>query len=483
VEGLLKEGFRPIVFCRYISTADYIAEELGKRLRGVEVRAVTGKLPPEERLNRVEELAQIEKRVLVATDCLAEGINLQKHFDAVLHYDLSWNPTRHEQREGRVDRYGQPSERVRTVMFYGANNEVDGAVLKVLLRKAETIRKQLGISVPVPMDSATVLEAIFDSLFHSRNSPQQLSLDLDMAEERLEREWQLVSEREKRTRTIFSQAAIKEEEVMAELEAISTALGTAEDVEFVLREACNRLGSPLVQRNAHWEVDPSRLPSAITDRVNLTADRSGKARIAFEASVPSNVTYVSRTHPFVEAVAGHLLETALEQPEKAVAKRAGAMRTDAVEERTVLLLLRARYLVEQSSGGSYHSMLAEECLLAGLRGPLDGPTWLEEAEAARLLAALPLSNLPPGQVSLWVGQVEDSLSGLLPHLEEQVTNRAESLLASHRRVRDAAGLRGVRYRVQPQLPVDLLGIYVLMPPPPGSQPSPPAGASQIGGRR
>ena len=50
-----------------------------------------------------------ERRVLVATDCLSEGINLQEHFDAVVHYDLSWNPTRHEQREGRVDRYGQPS--------------------------------------------------------------------------------------------------------------------------------------------------------------------------------------------------------------------------------------------------------------------------------------------------------------------------------------------------------------------------------------
>ena len=46
-------------------------------------------------------------RVLVATDCLSEGINLQEHFTAVLHYDLPWNPNRLEQREGRVDRFGQ----------------------------------------------------------------------------------------------------------------------------------------------------------------------------------------------------------------------------------------------------------------------------------------------------------------------------------------------------------------------------------------
>ena len=39
--------------------------------------------------------------MLVCTDCLSEGINLQAYFDAVIHYDLSWNPTRHEQREGQ----------------------------------------------------------------------------------------------------------------------------------------------------------------------------------------------------------------------------------------------------------------------------------------------------------------------------------------------------------------------------------------------
>ena len=54
-------------------------------------------------------MAEAEQRILVATDCLSEGINLQSLFDAVVHYDLSWNPTRHQQREGRVDRFGQPA--------------------------------------------------------------------------------------------------------------------------------------------------------------------------------------------------------------------------------------------------------------------------------------------------------------------------------------------------------------------------------------
>ena len=142
---------------------------------------MTGRLAPAEREERVAELGRHERRVLVATDCLSEGINLQERFDAVVHYDLSWNPTRHEQREGRVDRYGQPEPTVRVITFYGANSPIDGIVLDVLLRKHQRIRKALGVAVPVPTDSAAVIDAILEGLI-SRGRPgeaafEQLALD------------------------------------------------------------------------------------------------------------------------------------------------------------------------------------------------------------------------------------------------------------------------------------------------------------------
>jgi hypothetical protein len=122
VRELLAEGYRPILFCRFIPTADYVARELRHRLpKDVEVAAVTSTLPPADREARVSELVQAAKRVLVCTDCLSEGINLQDHFDAVMHYDLAWSPTRHEQRQGRVDRYGQP--RSTAGAAYGSLNE------------------------------------------------------------------------------------------------------------------------------------------------------------------------------------------------------------------------------------------------------------------------------------------------------------------------------------------------------------------------
>ncbi len=180
VESLLKDGLNPILWCRYIATADYLALALRSRLEkkgsNIRVISITGALSEDERESRLAELTQYPQRVLVATDCLSEGVNLQEHFSAVLHYDLPWNPNRLEQREGRVDRYGQTASVVKSYLLYGQDNPVDGAVLEVLIRKAVQIHKTLGITVPVPMDSSTVSEAVFESLFEKATDVQQLSL-------------------------------------------------------------------------------------------------------------------------------------------------------------------------------------------------------------------------------------------------------------------------------------------------------------------
>ena len=76
-------------------------------------------------------MGKSKKRVLIATDCLSEGINLQEHFTAVIHYDLPWNPNRLEQREGRVDRYGQVAKKVYAYLLWGEDNPIDKVVMAV----------------------------------------------------------------------------------------------------------------------------------------------------------------------------------------------------------------------------------------------------------------------------------------------------------------------------------------------------------------
>ena len=180
--------------------------------------------------------------MLVATDCLSEGVNLQQHFQAVVHYDLAWNPTRHEQREGRVDRFGQLAPTVRAVTLYGTDNAIDGIVLNVLLRKHEQIRKALGISVPVPDRSDDVVQAILEGLLLAKDPGEQLALDFGTERrDELHREWDSAAAQEKQSRTKFAQHGIQPGEVARELAEIRASLGSGEEVAAFTAEALRAL--------------------------------------------------------------------------------------------------------------------------------------------------------------------------------------------------------------------------------------------------
>lgn len=82
-------------------------------------------------------------RILIATDAAREGLNLQRHCRDLLHFDLPWNPSRLEQRNGRIDRKLQPAPEVFCRYFFYPQRAED-RVLQALVRKSETIRQQLG---------------------------------------------------------------------------------------------------------------------------------------------------------------------------------------------------------------------------------------------------------------------------------------------------------------------------------------------------
>lgn len=458
--NLLKEGANPIIWCRYIATANYVAEALRQKLekKGSQVRviAITGEQSEDEREMRLAELTQYPQRVLVATDCLSEGVNLQEHFSAVLHYDLPWNPNRLEQREGRIDRYGQTTPVVKTYLLYGQDNPVDGAVLEVLIRKAVQIHKSLGITVPVPMDSTTVSEAVFKSLFDRATDAEQLSLlnlldSEESAVEQVHKSWDRAVEREKVSRTRFAQRSIKPEEVEQELVESDRILGDDQDVERFMRSACERLSSSLVKKKQGWllQSPPQCVRSRLGDKPRL---------ISFTSPTPEGVEYVGRNHSLVEELARHLLEEALENQDP-IAARCGFTVTSAVEKRTTLLLLRLRHLLE---GGNHQSLLAEECLVAGFTGSPSDPLWLEPEDAQNLLQQVqPTGDRPIALKQMEIAELLERLDELQDELEFLARERSQSLSQSHRRVR--AITKEGQIKVKPQLPMDVLGIYVLQP--------------------
>nr|WP_281245226.1 C-terminal helicase domain-containing protein [Raineyella antarctica] len=136
----LNEGNRKVlIFSAFADTADYLYRELAPRLKaaGLESAVVTGRGNPKTTLGKgygfqetltlfsprskqrhlVMPAETRELEVLIGTDCISEGQNLQD-CDYLINYDIHWNPVRIIQRFGRIDRIGSTNERIQLVNFW-----------------------------------------------------------------------------------------------------------------------------------------------------------------------------------------------------------------------------------------------------------------------------------------------------------------------------------------------------------------------------
>ncbi len=151
---------RVIIFTEYRDTQRWLYE----RLRGAgyskeQLAQLYGGMDEKER-ERIKTVFRDSPeldpmRILVATDAASEGINLQDHCHTLLHWEIPWNPNRLEQRNGRVDRHGQPAPQVDVFHFVpagwqNAGSYGDGSLedelhfLYVAAKKVDQIREDLG---------------------------------------------------------------------------------------------------------------------------------------------------------------------------------------------------------------------------------------------------------------------------------------------------------------------------------------------------
>jgi hypothetical protein len=204
---------------------------------------------------------------------------------------------------------------------------------------------------------------------------------------------------------------------------------------------------------------------AVTGVGNSDADII-KAR--FEMPVPDGVIYLSRTHPIVEGLAGYVMDAALDPLLDGVAKRCGAVRTRAVDQLTTLLLLRFRFHIEMSKQGEAErgwasTPLAEEAAVVGFTGLPSAPQWLAQDLAEQLLQVEPDANINPQQASRFLRAGCRQPGRAAGRVAEMADQRAQDLLAAHERVRAAARMKGISHSIRPQSPVDVLGVYMLLP--------------------
>jgi superfamily II DNA or RNA helicase len=178
IERLLRtnEGWRDderlVIFTEYKTTLDYVVRRLTSKFGDERILTLFGGMDDVERSDVKASFNNPAHsvRVLVATDAAAEGLNLQRTARYLLHFDCPWNPSRIEQRNGRVDRHGQPRDV--TIFHFVTDQDQDLAFLSHVIKKADEIREDLGSA-----------NEIFDEAAHRRlvagESARDVEADLD----------------------------------------------------------------------------------------------------------------------------------------------------------------------------------------------------------------------------------------------------------------------------------------------------------------
>jgi len=241
------------------------------------------------------------------------------------------------------------------------------------------------------------------------------------------------------------------------------------DVQAFTRNALQMIGAS-VQGTTPIQVDVTEAPQGLKDLLNQSLGSGYKTKFSarFDVNTKDGEYYLTRTHPLIESLSSFVLESALDplngKDIKNPARRCGVIRTKAVEKRTTVLLVRFRYhVIKEKKGEENKPLLAEECGLLAFTGSPQSAEWLSKEEAEKLLQAAPDANVNPDQARDFVQKVIDGFDSLRPHLDETAKQLGAQLLDAHQRVRLASRQKGVQTHVEPNLPPDVLGIYVYLP--------------------
>jgi Helicase conserved C-terminal domain len=167
---------RVIIFTEYTDTKRYLQQQLQAAIAGSNreqerIDVFHGGIG-EERREAIKKAFNADPvrhplRILIATDAAREGVNLQNNCADLFHFDVPWNPSRMEQRNGRIDRKLQRSPEVRCYYFV-LPQRVEDRVLDVLVNKTKTIQKELGTLSPVVEKNLSRL--LEKGILHDRES-------------------------------------------------------------------------------------------------------------------------------------------------------------------------------------------------------------------------------------------------------------------------------------------------------------------------
>ncbi|WP_205964757.1 DISARM system SNF2-like helicase DrmD [Ramlibacter agri] len=165
---------RLIVFTEYKTTLDYLVHRLEREFEagsGAIIQLYGGMSDEDrERIKRDFNDPDSPVQILVATDAASEGLNLQHTARLLMHFEIPWNPSRLEQRNGRIDRHGQ--SRDVTIYHFASDDDADLTFVSRVLEKVHEIREDLG-------SVGELFDAAFQRRMMELNEDKEVLSDLE----------------------------------------------------------------------------------------------------------------------------------------------------------------------------------------------------------------------------------------------------------------------------------------------------------------
>jgi ERCC4-related helicase len=416
----LRRDPKVIVFTRYVDTMEYVAEQVASdnRFADTDVHTIYGGMSEQKRREVFRAFDRAQKAVLVATDAISEGMNLQHAAGQVVHYELPWNPNRLEQRNGRVDRFGQRRSRVyiRTMVM---DETLDAAIMNVLVQKAAQIRQDYGFSPPYFGEETDILELL--GQHEIAVGPKQLGLFDAGPQEPKEPEGDPFSEEKLdriRGESFYGQTDVSLPDIEERLEKTAETIGSPEEVQAFVRSGLDRFGCRVEENKDRSLRITVTDPSLQTTRVG-----TGIERATFDPEwglEEPDVEVLDLGHPLVRRLVERVKQEAFRREDENYGRTAYLVTPD-VEEVTVVFHLLARYVAQTDPVS-----IMEELL------PVAVPVYGEGVATGEEARALFSSAPSPGTRTDW--EVGDTLEeafarpDLEETLEEAVAERREALV-------------------------------------------------------
>jgi SNF2 family DNA or RNA helicase len=258
---LIAKDPKVILFTKYKDTLDYLEKHL--KTKEFETFVMHGDMSINARTEIFGKFDRAKKAILIATDVISEGLNLQRLASNVVHYELPWNPNRLEQRNGRVDRIGQKREvvNIRTLVV---GKSMDKEILDLLLEKQRTIEIDRDYAAAYFGDEESLKNIILEASTKKRsrkkgvdpNMPDLFSsVGLDETRKAVRQTFSSPEDDKKRKKRIeeesfYSSLDIELPEIDKRIEETKRIVGSQDEVLSFVKAALSRFNSALIDKGS-----------------------------------------------------------------------------------------------------------------------------------------------------------------------------------------------------------------------------------------